>query len=53
MLPGVAEYCRALSFTPHDPTEDTESYLEGSKGFTEFVVSPLTIRQRILKENPL
>ncbi len=38
-----------MGFTPHDPTEDTESVKVRIEGGEELLVSPLTIRQRILK----
>ncbi len=38
-----------LGFTPHDPTEDTESWLHWRCRTRPARVSPLTIRQRILK----
>ncbi len=48
----VFEWDSSHGFTPHDPTEDTESSsIELCEGKI-VKVSPLTIRQRILKVKP-
>ncbi len=46
---NIAQLNAVMGFTPHDPTEDTESLFGPQIIFIPPFVSPLTIRQRILK----